>query len=203
DALALRSDRLSRTLFAAGALSRSFGVAAVRGFHGPAAAAVPGRQPRNGGRRVHARCRKGAREWGEGRGRDLGPDAARLPGDRVAAASGAGGRACGTVRGKACGLANDARVNCRARPGAGDPKGGSRMDKVDSGSTSRREFLRAAGLGALALGMNATAEAATARTEIPAARAAGDRAHQPYNILFFLTDQERFFRPGELPAGYQ
>lgn len=25
----------------------------------------------------------------------------------------------------------------------------------------------------------------------------------PYNILFFLTDQERFFRPGELPAGFR
>lgn len=25
----------------------------------------------------------------------------------------------------------------------------------------------------------------------------------PYNILFILTDQERFFRPGELPAGYE
>ncbi len=24
----------------------------------------------------------------------------------------------------------------------------------------------------------------------------------PYNILFLLTDQERFFRPGELPADY-
>lgn len=25
----------------------------------------------------------------------------------------------------------------------------------------------------------------------------------PYNILFFLTDQERHFRPGELPVGYE
>ena len=24
----------------------------------------------------------------------------------------------------------------------------------------------------------------------------------PYNILFILTDQERFFRPGELPVGF-
>jgi hypothetical protein len=24
-----------------------------------------------------------------------------------------------------------------------------------------------------------------------------------YNILFLLTDQERFFRPGELPAGFR
>lgn len=31
---------------------------------------------------------------------------------------------------------------------------------------------------------------------VPASRSA------PYNILFLLTDQERFFRPGELPADY-
>lgn len=35
-----------------------------------------------------------------------------------------------------------------------------------------------------------------------ASRGAGAHGAGPYNILFFLTDQERFFRPGELPAGY-
>ncbi len=30
----------------------------------------------------------------------------------------------------------------------------------------------------------------------------GARNTGPYNILFILTDQERFFRPGELPKGY-
>lgn len=30
----------------------------------------------------------------------------------------------------------------------------------------------------------------------------GARHSGPYNILFILTDQERFFQPGELPIGY-
>jgi arylsulfatase len=62
---------------------------------------------------------------------------------------------------------------------------------------SRREFLRTAGLGAMALGMGGAAEAAPAKP-----RGEGGRASGPYNILFILVDQERHFRPGELPAGY-
>lgn len=42
---------------------------------------------------------------------------------------------------------------------------------------------------------------ASARTDPSGVRAAAGAA-TPYNILFILTDQERFFRPGELPAGY-
>ena len=38
--------------------------------------------------------------------------------------------------------------------------------------------------------------------EIPPARVA-PAATGPYNILFLLTDQERFFRPGEWPADYR
>ncbi|HVY06916.1 MAG TPA: sulfatase-like hydrolase/transferase [Burkholderiales bacterium] len=33
--------------------------------------------------------------------------------------------------------------------------------------------------------------------------ASGSAGKAPYNILFLLTDQERFFRPGELPQGYR
>lgn len=57
-------------------------------------------------------------------------------------------------------------------------------------SASRRDFLRIAGAGALAYGIGIDARAAPA-------------AEVPYNILFVLTDQERFFRPGELPEGYR
>ena len=57
-------------------------------------------------------------------------------------------------------------------------------------SASRRDFLRIAGAGALAYGIGIDARAAPA-------------AEGPYNILFVLTDQERFFRPGELPEGYR
>jgi len=76
----------------------------------------------------------------------------------------------------------------------------------DSGlSISRREFLRLAGAGATAVGLGALDGAASAASTAPGAGQAapvGARATGPYNILFILTDQERFFRPGELPAGF-
>jgi arylsulfatase A-like enzyme len=66
---------------------------------------------------------------------------------------------------------------------------------------SRRDFLRIAGAGAMALGIGpGTRQAAAATGAKPAGGAS--RAAGPYNILFLLTDQERFFRPGELPEGY-
>ena len=75
------------------------------------------------------------------------------------------------------------------------------QDQEPNGVTSRRDFLRVAGMGALALGGGAGAAASVASEPArPAAGAAG--AAGPYNILFLLTDQERFFRPGELPAGF-
>jgi arylsulfatase A-like enzyme len=67
---------------------------------------------------------------------------------------------------------------------------------------SRRGFLRTAGLGAMALGLGIGADANGATSgSAPSTKASG-RGTGPYNILFILTDQERFFRPGELPAGY-
>ncbi len=75
--------------------------------------------------------------------------------------------------------------------------------KTSGPVASRRDFIRYAGLGAMTLGLEL---GGTGRTQ---AAAAGDAAHAaagaggPYNILFILTDQERFFRPGELPAGYR
>ena len=35
------------------------------------------------------------------------------------------------------------------------------------------------------------------------ANGSGSNGKGPYNILFILTDQERHFRPGELPDGYE
>jgi arylsulfatase len=77
-------------------------------------------------------------------------------------------------------------------------------DRVHSDSAiSRRSFLAAAGVGAAALGLGAgNAIAGQAARPGPT----GSAAPMPpggYNILFLLTDQERFFRPGELPAGYR
>ncbi len=72
-------------------------------------------------------------------------------------------------------------------------------------SISRRELLRLAGTGVTALGLGAiggsfstAAESGgSGRPSQPGAPPGG-----PYNILFLLTDQERFFRPEELPAGF-
>ena len=74
-------------------------------------------------------------------------------------------------------------------------------DKRSDASFSRRDFLRAAGVGAVALGcgVNRGRVGAAASSRAPQDEA---RHPGPYNILFLLTDQERFFRPGELPADY-
>jgi arylsulfatase len=75
----------------------------------------------------------------------------------------------------------------------------------DEGPTSRRDFLRIAGSGAMALGLGVTAAASTgvSASNHSAPRASDETTRRgPYNILVILTDQERFFRPGELPAGY-
>jgi arylsulfatase len=82
-------------------------------------------------------------------------------------------------------------------------------DKGSAG-TSRREFLRGAGLGAVGLGLGgaaAVAAHADAQSGAPAPAAGGPAPNAaattgPYNVLFILVDQHRFFRPGELPAGF-
>ncbi|MBL8897102.1 MAG: sulfatase-like hydrolase/transferase [Planctomycetes bacterium] len=73
------------------------------------------------------------------------------------------------------------------------------MDR-SSKQPGRREFLRGtgAGLAALSLGTPVVEARAAMGRRPEAAAAAG-----PYNIVFLLTDQERFFRPGELPAGFE
>jgi arylsulfatase len=69
---------------------------------------------------------------------------------------------------------------------------------VDQG---RRDVIKTLGAATVAatLGAGPFGEAASAATGTTAGAAAGG----PYNILFILTDQERYFRPGELPAGYR
>jgi arylsulfatase A-like enzyme len=69
---------------------------------------------------------------------------------------------------------------------------------------TRRDVLKMMGVGALAsaagIGVfdRTAAGAATSSRAKPARMAGG-----PYNILFILTDQERYFRPGELPKDYR
>jgi arylsulfatase len=67
---------------------------------------------------------------------------------------------------------------------------------------ARREALKTIGAGAVAavLGPHLLAGASSARDAI---RGASTEASGAYNILFILTDQERYFRPGELPIGYR
>jgi len=80
-------------------------------------------------------------------------------------------------------------------------------DQGDSQSSiSRREFLRVAGAGVAALGLgtlDGSNTEASAASDAGRLSQGGARDTGPYNILFILTDQERFFRPGELPAGYR
>ena len=70
----------------------------------------------------------------------------------------------------------------------------------DDHGTSRRAFIKAAGAGALAVaasGLGAgSALAATAETSAPARKKRAKKSdHQgPYNIVFILTDQERYFK---------
>jgi arylsulfatase len=66
-----------------------------------------------------------------------------------------------------------------------------------AGHLTRRNVLAMASAGAAAM---------TVGVSPLSAQAVGSKVEtsgQPYNILFILTDQERFFRPGELPIGYR
>lgn len=72
-------------------------------------------------------------------------------------------------------------------------------------SISRREFLRLTGAGVTALGLgvvDGSINLAPAATGANQTSQGGTPNIGPYNILFILTDQERFFRPGELPIGF-
>jgi arylsulfatase len=76
-------------------------------------------------------------------------------------------------------------------------------DKVEKVALPRRDMLKTMG-AALALGAGAGAAGnASAATNAGPSGGTTPAGPGPYNILFILTDQERFFRPGELPAGYR
>jgi arylsulfatase len=75
-------------------------------------------------------------------------------------------------------------------------------------SVTRRDFLKATGMGAVALGVGLGGVGAAFGNEPTHASASGDYtpgkapSNGQYNILFILVDQERMFRPGELPIGF-
>jgi arylsulfatase len=67
---------------------------------------------------------------------------------------------------------------------------------------TRREVLKKVGAGAVAALGAPPLGAAPTGAAAPAHPAPAPAAQRPYNILFILTDQERYFRPGELPSGF-
>lgn len=80
----------------------------------------------------------------------------------------------------------------RARKDGGDTDG-------SGGSVTRRNFVKVAGAAGASLVVPATRSHATSHASSEAGGSSGTR---PRNILFILTDQERYFDPSELPAGY-
>ena len=82
---------------------------------------------------------------------------------------------------------------------------GKNNDAKDPQGLSRRTLLQAAGAATLAFGSGASVSggrpslAAAAQED---AGSIGPSSDRPYNILFILTDQERYFHPDELPSGY-
>jgi arylsulfatase A-like enzyme len=77
----------------------------------------------------------------------------------------------------------------------------ARHGRVDSG---RRDALKAIGAGAVtaAGGLGLFGTRVASASQMPAGPAKPAAPGGPYNILFILTDQERYFRPGELPKDY-
>ena len=69
---------------------------------------------------------------------------------------------------------------------------------------TRRDFLRTASAGAVtvSLGSSLGAMASGSATEPAVSPRQVSGGNGPYNIVFILTDQERLFRPGELPQGF-
>jgi len=79
--------------------------------------------------------------------------------------------------------------------------GGNEFE-VDIGRRDALKTIGAAAVGASAGTSLFTTSTASAATGVSRAEAT-QRAGGPYNILFILTDQERYFRPGELPKDYR
>jgi len=65
---------------------------------------------------------------------------------------------------------------------------------------ARRDFLKLAGAGAVALGRGGAAGGAGPAKDAPQAGRGAAPRDGPYNILFILTDQERFFLRATAPG---
>ena len=80
-----------------------------------------------------------------------------------------------------------------------DAKSGDDRTAFDPG---RRDALKVLGAGAAAVAVGGRFAASAEASESGAEPLATPPTGGPYNILLILTDQERLFRPGELPADY-
>src|SRR5689334_23349633 len=79
------------------------------------------------------------------------------------------------------------------------------MTKADETNAdfTRRSVLKTVGTGALAAAAGGALLSNIAAAKTRPAAELRRNAGGPYNILFILTDQERYFRPGELPQGFR
>jgi arylsulfatase len=79
------------------------------------------------------------------------------------------------------------------------------MKKTGQGSidVTRREVLKTLAAGAVAATFGEFADHSVSNAAGPIRPEGGKAARGPYNILFILTDQERYFRPGELPKDFR
>lgn len=84
------------------------------------------------------------------------------------------------------------------------PKETLDSNEEESGySLSRRDFLQVSSFATLALGVSALGLNGTeSRAGQSPSKPVGSPGEGPYNILFILTDQERYFHPAEYPSGY-
>src|SRR5215510_12821952 len=71
-------------------------------------------------------------------------------------------------------------------------------------TVGRREALKTLGMGAVAATFGTGVPGNRRASAASETRAQGANISRgPYNILFILTDQERYFRPGELPRDFR
>ncbi len=76
------------------------------------------------------------------------------------------------------------------------------VDDKDTNEITRREFLESTGLSTLALSAGGLGSIASLSSLTACADSAVPTDGKKYNILFILTDQERYFDPSTLPTGY-
>ncbi|HET6268209.1 MAG TPA: sulfatase-like hydrolase/transferase, partial [Acidobacteriota bacterium] len=77
-----------------------------------------------------------------------------------------------------------------------------KKEEDDQNGISRRKLLKSMAAGA-ALAATIGGKHLYSQPEKATSPKTAQPIDKPYNILFILTDQERYFHPGELPEGYR